>query len=433
MTTDTTSMLRGFWYIAAKASKLKTGKTRPVTILGEELLIGRDHEGKVFAYADRCPHRGMPMRHGTFDGANLHCCYHGWAFSAETGVCTAVPALADDDPTSPARFRLRAFPCQDVQGNIWVYIPAGRTVPETLPPVPQVPGFDGVAPQISTTMQFPSNAEIATYGFCDPAHPAFVHTSRWWKSKSALKLRPKSKEFEPAEYGFRMKTHVLKGGARPYRLLGTDVRVDVTVSLPGLRIEHIRGSRHSACVLAAVTPSHAVNHRSPLLRLLDNPLARPPPPPRRLHGPRLPPPRPRHGRQAGPRPGNPPHALRRRPRHPDRLDDPPKTRIPRQPCRRPSLHQPAQGPNPALEKLTATPTPHFHPCSRARPGYPRRNNNPGPTPSKSPAAAAAQGHAANPATPQPGDPSRPTRTKTTTSPTSCKPPLTPPAFAASNP
>ena len=254
MTTDTISMLRGFWYIAAKASKLKTGKTRPVTILGEELLIGRDHEGKVFAYADRCPHRGMPMRHGTFDGANLHCCYHGWAFSAETGVCTAVPALADDDPTSPARFRLRAFPCQDVQGNIWVYIPTGRTVPETLPPVPQVPGFDGVAPQISTTMQFPSNAEIATYGFCDPAHPAFVHTSRWWKSKSALKLRPKSKEFEPAEYGFRMKTHVLKGGARPYRLLGTDVRVDVTVSLPGLRIEHIRGSRHSACVLAAVTP-----------------------------------------------------------------------------------------------------------------------------------------------------------------------------------
>ena len=254
MTSGDAYMLRGFWYIAAAARDIPSGKTKPATLLGEELLVGRDRSGAVFAYADRCPHRGMPLRHGTFDGCDLQCCYHGWAFSAADGACSRIPALAENDPTPPGRFRLRSFPCRDVQGNIWVYIPAGRTIPDTLPPVPTVPGFDGEAPQISTTMRFPSNADIAAYGFCDPAHPAFVHTSRWWKSKSALKLRPKTKAFEPVAHGFRMKTHQLKGGARPYRLLGTDVRVDVTLSLPGLRIEHIRGSRHSACVLAAVTP-----------------------------------------------------------------------------------------------------------------------------------------------------------------------------------
>lgn len=254
MTYDEAGMLRGFWYIAALSSTLQKGKSRPATLLGEELLIGRDSTGAVFAVADRCPHRGMPMRHGTFDGMDLQCCYHGWAFSAQSGACTRIPSLADTDPTPPGRFRLRKYPCQDVQGNLWVYIPTGRTVPDTLPPVPTVPGFNGEAPQVATTMRFPSNADIAAYGFCDPAHPAFVHTSRWWKSKSALKLRPKTKAFEPVELGFRMKTHQLNGGARPYRLLGNDVRVDVTLSLPGLRIEHIRGSRHSACVLAAVTP-----------------------------------------------------------------------------------------------------------------------------------------------------------------------------------
>ena len=247
-------MLRGFWYIAAQSRDVAKGKTRPATLLGEELLIGRDSEGQVFAYVDKCPHRGMPLRHGSFDGTNLQCCYHGWAFSAANGACTHIPALADNDPTPPGRFRLRQYPCQDVQGNLWVYMPPGRTLPDTLPPVPTVPGFEGTPPQISTTMRFPSNADIAAFGFCDPAHPAFVHTSRWWKSKLALKLRPKSKAFEPVEHGFRMKTHKLSGGARPYRLLGTDVSVDVTLSLPGLRIEHIRGSRHSACVLAAVTP-----------------------------------------------------------------------------------------------------------------------------------------------------------------------------------
>jgi phenylpropionate dioxygenase-like ring-hydroxylating dioxygenase large terminal subunit len=223
-------------------------------VLGEAVLIGRTPSNAVFAYADFCPHRGMPLRHGSFDGTHLRCCYHGWAFDAEDGRCTQIPALPADDKTDPRRFGLRAFPCREVQGNIWVYMAAGRTLPDPLPDVPSVPGFDGQPPQVTTTMRFPSNADIAAMGFCDPAHPAFVHTSRWWKSTSALALRPKAKAFEPVEHGFRMKQHQLKGGANPYRLLGTDVRVDVTVKLPGLRIEHIRGTRHAACVLAAVTP-----------------------------------------------------------------------------------------------------------------------------------------------------------------------------------
>ena len=51
-----------------------------------------------------------------------------------------------------------------------------------------------------------------------------------------------------------MKRHHLKHGANPYRLLGANVHVDVTIQLPGLRIEHIQGDRHSACVLAMSTP-----------------------------------------------------------------------------------------------------------------------------------------------------------------------------------
>ena len=252
--TDDRTMLRDFWYLAVAASAVAIGKTLPVTLLNEAILIGRTQSNVLFAYTDACPHRGMPLRHGGFDGVQLRCCYHGWAFDAASGHCTEIPALPTDDQTDPARFRLRAYPCQEVQGNIWVFIPAGRTLPDPLPPVPTVPGFDGKPPQVSTTMRFPSNADIAAMGFCDPAHPAFVHTSRWWKSKSALALRPKAKAFEPVQHGFRMKQHQLKGGANPYRLLGTDVRVDVAITLPGLRIEHIRGTRHAACVLAAVTP-----------------------------------------------------------------------------------------------------------------------------------------------------------------------------------
>ena len=136
MANDEAGMLRGFWYIAISARGLPIGKTLATSLLGEEMLIGRDEKGGVFAYADRCPHRGMPMRHGTFDGRNLRCCYHGWAFSAENGACTEIPALAEQDPTPPGRFRLRSFPCQEVQGNIWVFIPQGAQFRRRSPPFP---------------------------------------------------------------------------------------------------------------------------------------------------------------------------------------------------------------------------------------------------------------------------------------------------------
>jgi phenylpropionate dioxygenase-like ring-hydroxylating dioxygenase large terminal subunit len=249
-------LLPNFWYLVLPGKSLRRGKTVPATLLNQALLLGRRRDGSVFAYADFCPHRGMPMRHGAFDGETLQCYYHGWRFRADTGRCVEIPALVETDTIDPARFGLRPFPCREVQGNIWVF-PGDKPDLATLPAIPTVPGFDAVGPQIHTAMRFPCTADVATMGFFDPAHPAFVHTSRWWKAKPSTSLRTKEKAYEPDALGFRMKRHHLKHGANPYRILGRRVHVDVTIQLPGLRIEHISGERHSACVLAASTPIDA--------------------------------------------------------------------------------------------------------------------------------------------------------------------------------
>ena len=282
------SFMPDFWYLVVAGRAVAPGRTVPATLLGQDILVGRARDGTVFAYADRCPHRGMPMRHGGFDGEALQCGYHGWRFRAQDGRCVSIPALAERDTIDPARFTLRGFACREVQGNIWVYpgeaagsgaagdraagdraagdraagdraagdggAHGAAGVADTLPPVPTVPGFEGTAPQVSAVMRFPCPADVATMGFIDPAHPAFVHTSRWWKRRPSTSLRAKEKAFEPDALGFRMKRHHLRHGANPYRLLGRNVHVDVTIQLPGLRIEHIQGERHSACVLAMSTP-----------------------------------------------------------------------------------------------------------------------------------------------------------------------------------
>src|SRR5476649_2252562 len=78
--------LREVWYFALSGRLLKPGRTMAKTLLGEPLVIGRDAAGKTFALQDLCPHRGMPLSCGRFDGGELECSYHGWRFSTG-GAC----------------------------------------------------------------------------------------------------------------------------------------------------------------------------------------------------------------------------------------------------------------------------------------------------------------------------------------------------------
>lgn len=249
------TILRGFWYLALTGRELRRGRTVARTLAGEPLLLGRRDDGAVFAFLDSCPHRGMPMRHGRFDGCTLSCGFHGWAFDSATGRCTAIPSEPLDSGVEPGRFHLRGYPCREHQGNVWVFLAAPGPLPDPLPPVPTMEGFgDGMAPQIAVTMRFPCSADLAASGFFDPGHPAFVHTSKWWKSNPHLRLRLKEKDFQPDAHGFSMARHPVKGGGLPYRLLGGDVHAAIRIALPGIRTERIEGRRHRAGILAAATP-----------------------------------------------------------------------------------------------------------------------------------------------------------------------------------
>src|SRR5690348_9409574 len=85
-------MLRGFWYSPLASDQLRAQKLCPAMLLGTPLVLGRDDQGRPFALRDSCPHRGMPLSLGHFDGAELECHYHGWRFEAQTGQCTAIPS-----------------------------------------------------------------------------------------------------------------------------------------------------------------------------------------------------------------------------------------------------------------------------------------------------------------------------------------------------
>ena len=84
---------------------------------GHDLAVWRSATGRLQAWNDRCPHRGMRLSHGFVRGETLACIYHGWVYGAEGG-CKHIPAHPALTP--PTTITVTAFACVEQDGVIWV-------------------------------------------------------------------------------------------------------------------------------------------------------------------------------------------------------------------------------------------------------------------------------------------------------------------------
>lgn len=250
-------LLYDFWYVAAPSRELARGRVTTKTLLGQKILMGRDNAGKAFALRDFCPHRGIPLSYGTFDGEVIECCYHGWCFNTE-GICTKVPTLTEDDTTDISRIKAMRYPCREEAGLVWVYVPAPKTrAPEELPDIPVLPGPANKHFWWVDSVHFPCDVDHAVIGLMDPSHGPFVHASWWWRSTRSI--HRKQKQFEPTALGFKMSAHAPSKNSRAYKILGGTPVTEIAFSLPSLRTEHITvGNRHIVLV-TALTPVDAQN------------------------------------------------------------------------------------------------------------------------------------------------------------------------------
>jgi phenylpropionate dioxygenase-like ring-hydroxylating dioxygenase large terminal subunit len=251
---DGAAPLREAWYYAVPSRKLRRGATSAKTMLGEPVLLGRDRDGAVFALRDLCPHRGMPLSAGRFDGCEVECGYHGWRFSRE-GRCTAIPSLVDGQRFDPAHIAVPTYPVREMQGNVWVYF---GTDPQAAPAIPVVPGFgDDAVPKLTTSLRNAAQFDPTVVGLVDPGHVPFVHRSWWWRPNRSL--HDKQKEFVPSPWGFTMRRHASSTNSRGYRLIGGAPETEISFCLPGVRIDHTRAGRNEVANLTAITPvEHAV-------------------------------------------------------------------------------------------------------------------------------------------------------------------------------
>lgn len=245
----TGSFLRNLWYYALPSSGLRPGKMVHKTLLGEPVLLGRTDAGRVFALRDICPHRGIPLSYGAFDGREVECPYHGWKFNPE-GRCTVIPSLVEGQDFEPSRIKARSYPVEETQGNIWVFF---GDADAARPEVPRVPAL-GDRQKMHISLIFPCNVDHAVIGLMDPAHGPYVHKSVIWRTKKDS--YEKEKAFSPSYLGWKMDRHAPSRNSKAYRILGGDgVRTtEISFQLPSVRIEHLQAGRYTMCGLTACTP-----------------------------------------------------------------------------------------------------------------------------------------------------------------------------------
>jgi len=268
--------LREMWYFAVPGYALRRGRVLARTFLGEPVLLGRGTDGVPFALRNICPHRGIPLSYGSFDGREVECCYHGWRFDT-AGRCTAIPSLFEGQKLALDRIRVAAYPTREIQGNVWLFF---GDDPDGAPPPPVIPDVGDAAPKLFERMRVPSPIDHAVVGLMDPAHGAFVHRAWWWRTRESI--HEKAKAFAASPYGFTMLRHAPSSNANAYRLLGGAPETEITFRLPSVRIEHIRIGRRFVASITAVTPlsdsetevNHAVYWDVPWLSALK-PLLRP--------------------------------------------------------------------------------------------------------------------------------------------------------------
>jgi len=68
----------------ASLSDLWDGEKRCLAVGGRPLLLVK-LDGQVYAYENRCAHRGLPVGNGRLEGYVLTCPVHEWQYDVRTG------------------------------------------------------------------------------------------------------------------------------------------------------------------------------------------------------------------------------------------------------------------------------------------------------------------------------------------------------------
>ena len=167
-------IFRRHWIPACLSEEVAEADGNPVKIrlLGEDLVVFRDSDGKLGILDEYCPHRRASLAFGRNEECGLRCLYHGWKFDVDGN---AVEMSSEPPGTGLVeKVKIKSYPAREAAGFIWTYMGPAESMPEFSPPVFQ-PTPDT---RISTSKVIVNcNWAQILEGAIDSAHSSSLHSS----------------------------------------------------------------------------------------------------------------------------------------------------------------------------------------------------------------------------------------------------------------
>jgi phthalate 4,5-dioxygenase len=164
------NLLRCYWQPVALSQELPSeAAPLSVRVLGEDLVLFRDDEGRPGLLGIHCSHRGTDLSYGRVEDGGLRCLYHGWLYDIH-GRCLEQPGEPGGGEHRDS-IRHPAYPCREQGGVIFTYIGPG-----TPPLLPHYEFLNASPDHLYVSKIFHDCSYLqANEGNIDPVHLSFLH------------------------------------------------------------------------------------------------------------------------------------------------------------------------------------------------------------------------------------------------------------------
>ncbi|MDB5729476.1 MAG: phthalate 4,5-dioxygenase [Noviherbaspirillum sp.] len=215
-------MMRSYWQPVALAADFPPDcAPAPVRILGEDLVLWRDEQGRIGLMGRQCPHRGADLSFGRIEDGGLRCLYHGWLFDIQ-GRCLDMPA---ESPAIAAKYKTEvhhaAYPCVERGGLIFAYLGKGK--PPVFPKYEFLEADD--EHRFVSMVRMDCNYLQGLEGEVDPAHLSYLHRPIAKKDTRSVPGSDKSADqFYKEQVNPELSAERTDFGLRIYSVRGADAQ-----------------------------------------------------------------------------------------------------------------------------------------------------------------------------------------------------------------
>ena len=167
-------LMRRHWQVICLLEEVNEPDGKPIRarVLGEDLVVFRDSEGRLGVLGENCPHRRASLVYGRNEFSGLRCLYHGWKMD----VSGQVLDMSSEPNASGLKDKVKhtAYPAHEWAGMVWAYMGPTETFSPFTPPA-WAPN-ESVRVSISKVV-IPCNWAQIMEGQIDSAHSSSLHSS----------------------------------------------------------------------------------------------------------------------------------------------------------------------------------------------------------------------------------------------------------------